>query len=157
MLAAIVALALLLRLPGFTESVWYDELSSTRVMLESFTALLRVVATDAHPPFYALVMFLWVFNDFNTPYVLFGTALHGELPRPTGVCDPAVDKDNDYGLIGQQWLALKRFGGAVTRRALAVVRLAAPSRRIPCPTASTSPAVSKASRICSAASRLFAM
>lgn len=60
MLAAVVALALLLRLPGFTESVWYDELSSTRVALDSFKGLLRVVATDAHPPFYAVVMFIWV-------------------------------------------------------------------------------------------------
>jgi mannosyltransferase len=60
MLAAILALALLLRLPGFTESVWLDELASTRVVLDSFTALLRVVATDPHPPFYAVVMFVWV-------------------------------------------------------------------------------------------------
>ena len=60
MLAAIIALALLLRLPGFTESVWYDELSSTRVVLDSFKGLLRVVATDSHPPFYAAVMFVWV-------------------------------------------------------------------------------------------------
>jgi mannosyltransferase len=65
MLAAIVALALLLRLPGFNESVWYDELWSTRVILESFPALLKVIATDAHPPFYAVVMFAWirVFGD----------------------------------------------------------------------------------------------
>ena len=60
MLAAIVALALVLRLPGFAESVWYDELWSTRVVLDSFTALLRAVAVDAHPPFYAVVMFIWV-------------------------------------------------------------------------------------------------
>src|SRR5688572_16561708 len=60
MLAAIVALALLLRLPGFNESVWYDELWSTRVILESFPALLKVIATDAHPPFYAVVMFAWI-------------------------------------------------------------------------------------------------
>ena len=58
--SAIVALALLLRLPGFNESVWYDEIWSTRVILDSFPALLKVVATDAHPPLYAVVMFAWI-------------------------------------------------------------------------------------------------
>jgi hypothetical protein len=32
------------------------------------------------------------------------------------VCDPLVDADNDRGLVGQQWLALRRFWGAVRRR-----------------------------------------
>jgi 4-amino-4-deoxy-L-arabinose transferase-like glycosyltransferase len=78
MLAAILALALLLRLPGFTESVWFDELASTRVVLDNFTALLRVVATDAHPPFYAVVMFIWIhlFGDseisIRVPPLVFG-------------------------------------------------------------------------------------
>ena len=48
--------------------------------------------------------------------VLFGTALYGEAPRPTGVGDPVVDADNDCGLIAQQWGVLKRFWGAVRRR-----------------------------------------
>lgn len=65
LIAAIVALALVLRLPGITDSVWYDELSSTRVVLGSVRALMFVIATDAHPPFYAVVMFVWirVFGD----------------------------------------------------------------------------------------------
>jgi sterol desaturase/sphingolipid hydroxylase (fatty acid hydroxylase superfamily) len=47
---------------------------------------------------------------------LFGTALYGEEPRPTGVGDPVVDADNDCGLIAQQWATLKRFWGAFRRR-----------------------------------------
>jgi len=49
--------------------------------------------------------------------ILFGTALYGEKVRPTGVSDPMVDIDNQYGLVGQQWEAAKRFWGAVRRRA----------------------------------------
>lgn len=49
--------------------------------------------------------------------VLFGTALYGEPPRMTGVGDPIVDADNDHGLIGLHWVALKRFWGAVRRPA----------------------------------------
>ena len=45
--------------------------------------------------------------------VLFGTALYGEPLRPTGVGDPLVDADNNHGLIGLHWVALKRFWGAV--------------------------------------------
>ncbi len=48
---------------------------------------------------------------------LFGTALHGEPIRPTGVGDPMVDADNDKGLVGLHWAALRRFWGAVTCRA----------------------------------------
>jgi mannosyltransferase len=59
-LAAIIALALVLRLPGINESIWYDELWSTRVILDSVEALMRVVATDPHPPFYSAVMFVWI-------------------------------------------------------------------------------------------------
>jgi sterol desaturase/sphingolipid hydroxylase (fatty acid hydroxylase superfamily) len=45
--------------------------------------------------------------------VLFGTSLYGEAPRPTGVGDPMVDADNNYGLVGLHWAALRRFWGAV--------------------------------------------
>ncbi|KZC16932.1 fatty acid hydroxylase [Rhodanobacter sp. FW510-R12] len=45
--------------------------------------------------------------------VLFGTALYGEPARPTGVGDPVVDADNNYGLVGLHWAALRRFWGAV--------------------------------------------
>ncbi|HEX7914492.1 sterol desaturase family protein [Rudaea sp.] len=44
---------------------------------------------------------------------LFGTALYGEPPRPTGVGDPTVDADNSRGVIAMQWGALRRFWGAV--------------------------------------------
>ena len=45
--------------------------------------------------------------------VVFGTALHGESPRPTGVGDPMVDIDNERGLIAMQWGAFRRFWGAL--------------------------------------------
>jgi sterol desaturase/sphingolipid hydroxylase (fatty acid hydroxylase superfamily) len=44
--------------------------------------------------------------------LLFGTALYGEKPRPTGVSDPVVDADNGRGLVAQQWFTLKRFWAA---------------------------------------------
>jgi sterol desaturase/sphingolipid hydroxylase (fatty acid hydroxylase superfamily) len=47
--------------------------------------------------------------------VLFGTALYGEPLRPTGVGDPIVDADNEHGLIGLHWAALKRFWVCVRR------------------------------------------
>jgi len=47
--------------------------------------------------------------------VLFGTSLYGMAPRPTGVGDPVVDSDNQYGLVGLHWNAFKRFWGAVRR------------------------------------------
>ncbi|HEX5126420.1 MAG TPA: sterol desaturase family protein [Rhodocyclaceae bacterium] len=47
---------------------------------------------------------------------LFGTALFGEAPRPTGVGDPTIDADNERGLIAMQWWTLKRFWGAFRRR-----------------------------------------
>jgi sterol desaturase/sphingolipid hydroxylase (fatty acid hydroxylase superfamily) len=48
---------------------------------------------------------------------LFGTALHGEPIRPTGVGDPMVDADNERGLAGLHWAAFRRFWGAVTCKA----------------------------------------
>jgi sterol desaturase/sphingolipid hydroxylase (fatty acid hydroxylase superfamily) len=45
--------------------------------------------------------------------VLFGTSLYGEAPRPTGVGDPAVDADNQRGLVAQHWWALRRFWASV--------------------------------------------
>ncbi len=57
---AILALALVLRLPGFNESLWNDELWSTLLKLDSVRGLMFEIATDAHPPFYSVVMFVWV-------------------------------------------------------------------------------------------------
>jgi 4-amino-4-deoxy-L-arabinose transferase-like glycosyltransferase len=59
-LPALVAVGLLLRLPNLGESLWYDEVFSTRVMLDSGRALGRAVMADVHPPLYSLFMFLWV-------------------------------------------------------------------------------------------------
>ena len=60
LLASILVVALVLRLPGFNESLWYDELWSTRLELGSLTALVRVIGSDVHPPFYSQVMFVWI-------------------------------------------------------------------------------------------------
>ena len=49
--------------------------------------------------------------------ILFGTALYGEASQATGVTDPVVDADNELGMLGQQWAALRRFWGAIQRRA----------------------------------------
>jgi len=49
--------------------------------------------------------------------VLFGTALYGEPLRPTGGGDPMVGRDNALGLVALQLEGLKRFWGAVRRRA----------------------------------------
>jgi sterol desaturase/sphingolipid hydroxylase (fatty acid hydroxylase superfamily) len=54
---------------------------------------------------------------FSVWDILFGTALYGMAPRPTGVGDPVVDADNECGLLAQQWAALKRFWGAFRRPA----------------------------------------
>jgi hypothetical protein len=92
-LAGIVALALVLRLPGLTESIWFDELWSTRVKLGSLDALVRTVAVDVHPPFYLGLMFAWirVFGDSELsvrmiPLLsgLVTVALSAELARAYG-------------------------------------------------------------------------
>jgi sterol desaturase/sphingolipid hydroxylase (fatty acid hydroxylase superfamily) len=50
---------------------------------------------------------------FSVWDVVFGTALYGEAPRPTGVADPMVDSDNERGLLAMQWGAFRRFWGAL--------------------------------------------
>jgi dolichyl-phosphate-mannose-protein mannosyltransferase len=64
-LALIMALGFLLRLPNLTESLWYDELWSTALRLENLRSLAFTVLYDVHPPFYSILMFLWikVFGD----------------------------------------------------------------------------------------------
>ncbi|MFI4969916.1 MAG: sterol desaturase family protein, partial [Lysobacterales bacterium] len=49
--------------------------------------------------------------------VVFGTALYGVAPRPTGVGDPMVDIDNQRGLVAMQWGAFRRFWGALWKAA----------------------------------------
>ncbi|MGH7505512.1 MAG: glycosyltransferase family 39 protein, partial [Longimicrobiales bacterium] len=77
-LATIVVLGLALRIPGLGESLWFDELFSTRLHLYSAGALFRTAARDLHPPFHSLLMFVWIrlFGDSEVavriPALLFG-------------------------------------------------------------------------------------
>lgn len=64
---------------------------------------------DLHNCNYGQVFSIWD--------VMFGTALHGEPVRPTGVGDPMIDADNNYSLIGLHWVSTRRFLGAVRRKA----------------------------------------
>src|SRR5262245_24998769 len=59
-LSLLVCCALLIRIPGLTESLWYDELWSTRIKLGSVGDLLRTALFDIHPPLYSALLFLWV-------------------------------------------------------------------------------------------------
>src|SRR4051794_36605441 len=80
LLAIILVVAFLLRLPGLNESVWFDELWATHLKVGNLPTLLQVVKHDVHPPFYAVFMFFWdkVFGDsevsIRTPPMLFGLA-----------------------------------------------------------------------------------
>jgi len=77
-LAGILLLAFILRLPGFQESLWYDELWSTHIKVGSLATLMRTISADLHPPFYEWIMFVWikVFGDsevsVRTPPLIFG-------------------------------------------------------------------------------------
>ncbi len=70
----------ILRLPNLNESLWYDELWSTRVMLGNVRDLAFQAVFDVHPPAYSVVMYLWinVFGDSEVsvriPPLLFGIA-----------------------------------------------------------------------------------
>ena len=78
----IILLALCLRLPNFTASLWYDEVWHTYVGLQgsNFT---QVLFHDVHPPLYPLFMRGWIalFGDgeisMRTPSLLFGLASIG--------------------------------------------------------------------------------
>lgn len=72
--------AVVLRLPNLTESIWYDELWSTRIKLGSVRELAFQAIYDIHPPAYSTMMYLWinVFGDselsVRVPPLLFGIA-----------------------------------------------------------------------------------
>lgn len=53
-------MGLALRLQGFARSLWFDELWSTRVKLGDAMELARQAWRDIHPPFYSVLMFLWI-------------------------------------------------------------------------------------------------
>lgn len=77
-LSLILVTGLLLRLPNLNESLWYDEIWSTHVMLPNLSVLYRGSLGDLHPPFYQVFMFGWIrlFGDselsVRMPPLLFG-------------------------------------------------------------------------------------
>jgi len=77
-LCAIAVVALLLRLPNLNESLWFDELWSTRLKLRNLVLLSNSVLFDVHPPFYSIFMYVWVklFGDtelsIRMPPLIFG-------------------------------------------------------------------------------------
>ena len=79
-LALILIAGLALRLPNLNESLWNDEIWSTRVLIGSRTALYYTMIDDKHPPFYQMFMFVWIrlFGDsemsVRTPPLLCGMA-----------------------------------------------------------------------------------
>ncbi len=78
----LVVIALLVRMPNFNESLWYDEVWYTSVMLDS-TSINQVLFHDVHPPLYPLIMKGWIelFGDSEIsvrfPSLLFGLASLG--------------------------------------------------------------------------------
>jgi mannosyltransferase len=80
--ASIMALALVLRLPNFTASLWYDEVCHTYVNLGG-SHLSQVLFGDVHPPLYPLFMRGWIalFGDgeiaIRLPSLVLGVASIG--------------------------------------------------------------------------------
>ena len=76
----ILIIGLLLRLPGMSDSLWYDELWATNVKLGDLRSLAFTAISDAHPPFYTVLMFLWIriFGDseisVRMPSLILGAA-----------------------------------------------------------------------------------
>lgn len=58
--AVLVALAFILRTGRLGDSVWFDELWSTRIKLGDLWDLVVSTLGDYHPPGYALLMFAWI-------------------------------------------------------------------------------------------------
>jgi hypothetical protein len=99
-LAGIVATALVLRWPGMTESLWFDEYYMSNCTVGSLALLLKSTYSDVHPPLYYALMWLWndVFGDsersLRTPPLLCGLgslvllyALASQwLDRRAGLC-----------------------------------------------------------------------
>ena len=59
-LTLILITGLSLRLPNLNESLWNDEIWSTRVLIGNLNALFHTVIVDRHPPFYQAFMFTWI-------------------------------------------------------------------------------------------------
>ena len=58
-LLGILLLAAVLRIPGYTESVWIDELYSSNIFVGEPLTLLKTIYSDIHPPLYALFAHFW--------------------------------------------------------------------------------------------------
>jgi mannosyltransferase len=57
--------ALMVRIPGLTESLWFDEVWFTKVFFEQPDQLGFLLFEDVHPPFYGLLLLAWtdLFGD----------------------------------------------------------------------------------------------
>lgn len=74
----VIVLALILRLPGMSLSLWYDEISVTRAYLQNIFHLLDAWTWDTNLPVHYTLMFFWnkVFDDtefwVRFPPLIFG-------------------------------------------------------------------------------------
>jgi hypothetical protein len=79
LLGLLIALAVCLRLPNFNESLWLDEVLSSRVGLANPLDFWRTVIFENHPIFYRILMLGWIrlFGDseisLRLPSLLFGS------------------------------------------------------------------------------------
>ncbi|MCA9000563.1 MAG: glycosyltransferase family 39 protein [Planctomycetes bacterium] len=64
-LLGLLALALCLRLVGYGESVWFDELFTSKLRIGDPILLAKTLANDIHPPLYFVFIYAWnaVFGD----------------------------------------------------------------------------------------------
>ena len=64
-LAVILLVALMVRIPGLTESLWFDEVWYTQTMFLHPDRLGTVLWKDVHPPTYTLILIAWtdLFGD----------------------------------------------------------------------------------------------
>lgn len=80
LLAALVVLALLLRLPLMGRSIWFDEACMSDLRVGTWAQLLATLYGDIHPPLYVAFMYCWngVFGDgewsMRMPALLSGLA-----------------------------------------------------------------------------------
>ena len=78
LLLIILIIAVSLRLPNLNESLWFDELFSTHLILGNMILLSNLALYDPHPPFYYIFMFFWIrlFGDYELsiriPPLIFG-------------------------------------------------------------------------------------
>lgn len=81
-----------------------------RIFVDPLFHRLHHMRVDPEQPALHNCNFGQVFSVWDT---LFGTSLFGIAARPTGVGDPVVDADNNFGVFKMQWWSLRRFWGAV--------------------------------------------